>query len=66
MTTKAETRTAKTDYVIEPGKQEITITRVFDAPRELVFKAFTEANRTDRRARDRPLDKRSTDVYSAK
>src|SRR5207245_10790621 len=42
MTTKAETMTAKTDYVIEPGKQEITITRVFDAPRELVFKAFTD------------------------
>src|SRR5207245_4401339 len=42
MTTKAESMTAKTDYVIEPGKQEITITRVFDAPRELVFKAFTD------------------------
>ena len=42
MTAKAETSTAKTDYVIEPGKQEITITRVFDAPRELVFKAFTD------------------------
>jgi uncharacterized protein YndB with AHSA1/START domain len=33
---------AKTEYVIEPGKQELTITRVFDAPRELVFKAFTD------------------------
>ena len=33
---------AKTEYVIEPGKQEITITRVFEAPRELVFKAFTD------------------------
>lgn len=32
----------KTEYVIEPGKQEITITRVFDAPRELVFEAFTD------------------------
>src|SRR5438132_12715026 len=42
MTAKAETTTAKTDYVIEPGKQELTITRVFDAPRELVFKAFTD------------------------
>src|SRR2546430_3044504 len=42
MTTKAETTTAKTDYVIEPGKQELTITHVFDAPRELVFKAFTD------------------------
>ena len=26
----------------EPGKQEIVITREFDAPRELVFKAFTD------------------------
>src|SRR3981081_4603539 len=42
MTAKAETTTAKTEYVIEPGKQELTITRVFDAPRELVFKAFTD------------------------
>jgi uncharacterized protein YndB with AHSA1/START domain len=41
MTSKAET-VAKTEYVIEPGKQELTITRVFDAPRELVFKAFTD------------------------
>jgi uncharacterized protein YndB with AHSA1/START domain len=29
---------AKTTIVAEPGKQEIVITRVFDAPRELVFK----------------------------
>ena len=42
MTAKADTKTAKTDYVIEPGKQELTMTRVFDAPRELVFKAFTD------------------------
>lgn len=27
----------------EPGKQEIVITREFDGPRELVFRAFTEA-----------------------
>jgi uncharacterized protein YndB with AHSA1/START domain len=33
---------AKAEYVIEPGKHEIIITRVFDAPRELVFKAFTD------------------------
>jgi uncharacterized protein YndB with AHSA1/START domain len=33
---------ANTEYVIEPGQQMITITRVFDAPRELVFKAFTD------------------------
>jgi uncharacterized protein YndB with AHSA1/START domain len=41
MTTKEETM-EKTEYVIEPGKQEITITRVFEAPRELVYKAFTD------------------------
>ena len=26
----------------EPGKQEVFITREFDAPRELVYKAFTD------------------------
>jgi len=41
MSAKADTM-AKADYVIEPGKQEIIITRVFDAPRELVFKAYTD------------------------
>lgn len=29
-------------FVAEPEKQEIVITREFDAPRELVFKAFTD------------------------
>ena len=42
MATNGETTMAKTEYVIEPGKQGIMITRVFDAPRELVFKAFTD------------------------
>jgi uncharacterized protein YndB with AHSA1/START domain len=42
MTAKGETTMAKTEYVIEPGKQDLTITRVFDAPRELVFKTFTD------------------------
>ncbi len=32
----------KTTIVAESGKQEIIITREFDAPRELVFKAFTD------------------------
>ncbi|MGA9098121.1 MAG: SRPBCC family protein [Methanotrichaceae archaeon] len=32
----------KTNIVAEPGKQEIVITREFDASRELVFKAFTD------------------------
>ena len=32
----------KTKVVAEPGKQEFFITREFDAPREIVFKAFTD------------------------
>jgi uncharacterized protein YndB with AHSA1/START domain len=32
----------KATIVAEPGKQEIIITREFDAPRELVFKAYTD------------------------
>jgi uncharacterized protein YndB with AHSA1/START domain len=32
----------QTKITAEPGKQEIIITREFDAPRELVFKAFTD------------------------
>ena len=32
----------KTSIVAEPGKQEIFITREFDVPRELVFKAHTD------------------------
>ena len=32
----------KTILVAEPGKQEIFVTREFDAPRELVFKAYTD------------------------
>jgi len=31
-----------TKITAEPGKQEIIIEREFDAPRELVFKAFTD------------------------
>lgn len=42
MKAKEVTTMAKAEYQIEPGKQEIIITRVFDAPRELVFKAFTD------------------------
>jgi hypothetical protein len=30
----------KTKITAEPGKQEISITREFDAPRELVFQVF--------------------------
>lgn len=32
----------KTKITAEPGKQELFITREFDAPRERVFKAFTD------------------------
>jgi uncharacterized protein YndB with AHSA1/START domain len=34
----------KPDYSIEPGKQEIVMTRTFDAPRDLVFKTMTDPN----------------------
>lgn len=36
------TNTNRTTITAEPGKQEMLITRDFDAPRELVFRAFTE------------------------
>jgi uncharacterized protein YndB with AHSA1/START domain len=36
------TRTNPTEITAEPGKQEMLITREFDAPRELVFRAFTD------------------------
>jgi len=32
----------QTVFSFEPGKQEIVITREFDAPRELVFRAYTD------------------------
>lgn len=32
----------KTTITAEPGKQDLTILREFDAPRELVYKAFTD------------------------
>jgi uncharacterized protein YndB with AHSA1/START domain len=34
----------KLNLIAEPGKQEIVMTRVFDAPQELVFKAYTDPN----------------------
>jgi len=39
---KAESIQQKTTIIAESGKQEIVITREFNAPRELVFKAFTD------------------------
>jgi uncharacterized protein YndB with AHSA1/START domain len=35
---------AKTEIVVEPGKQEIVIRRLFNAPRDLVFKVITDPN----------------------
>jgi uncharacterized protein YndB with AHSA1/START domain len=35
-------RRAKTILVAEPGKQEAYITRIFDAPRERLFRAYTD------------------------
>lgn len=32
----------QTKFTIEPGKQELSYTREFDAPRENVFRAFTD------------------------
>jgi uncharacterized protein YndB with AHSA1/START domain len=32
----------KLNVVAQPGKHDIVMTRAFDAPRELVFKAFTD------------------------
>ncbi|NJN79447.1 MAG: SRPBCC family protein [Anaerolineales bacterium] len=32
----------KTKIIVEPNKQELFITREFDAPRELVFRAYTD------------------------
>jgi uncharacterized protein YndB with AHSA1/START domain len=32
----------KTNLVAEPGKQEIVITRTFDAPRDLLFRVYID------------------------
>jgi len=32
----------KTEIIAEPGKQELFIKRAFDAPREVVFRAYTD------------------------
>ena len=39
---QGEKTMAKTEFQVEPGKQEIIMTRVFDAPRELVFKTAND------------------------
>src|SRR5579859_6445445 len=40
--TMITTKKNQTKITAEPGKQEVVITREFEAPRELVFKAFTD------------------------
>ena len=37
-----KSRLAQTVLIAEPGKQESSITRIFDAPRERLFKAYTD------------------------
>ncbi len=39
---KGEVKMPKTLFIAEPGKQEIIITRIFDAPRDRVFKVVTD------------------------
>lgn len=34
--------TGLTKFMVEPGKQELVITRIIDAPRDVVFKAITD------------------------
>lgn len=33
---------SETEVIIEPGKQDVVITRVFDAPRDVVFQTMTD------------------------
>ena len=42
------TMQAKTPEAVDTADREITITRVFNAPRELVFKAWTDPKHVDR------------------
>ena len=40
--TKGEKTMPKTEYTIEPGRQDLVSTVIIDAPRDLVFKAYTD------------------------
>jgi uncharacterized protein YndB with AHSA1/START domain len=42
MSTKETTTMPETQYLIEPGKQDMSTTTVIDAPRELVFRCYTD------------------------
>ncbi|MDQ6900890.1 MAG: SRPBCC family protein [Candidatus Dormibacteraeota bacterium] len=33
-----------TEFIVQPGTQEVVVTRVFDSPREVVFKTITDPN----------------------
>ena len=46
----------KVNIIAEPGKQDILITREFEAPRELVFKAFTDKKLLERWMKHRDLE----------
>jgi uncharacterized protein YndB with AHSA1/START domain len=39
---------ARTSAATNAGERELVITRIFDAPRELVFKAWTKPERVKR------------------
>lgn len=41
---QGQTTHAGINFVAEPGRQEFVMTRVFDAPRDLVFKTYTDPN----------------------
>lgn len=41
-TGKGAATMGETEFVIKPGSHEISVTRVFDAPGDLVFKAMTD------------------------
>ena len=38
----ATTGTTPTEITVEPGKQELFVTKILDAPREVVFEAYTD------------------------
>lgn len=55
----------KAEIKAEPGKQEFFITREFDAPRELVFKAFTDPDLLVQWLGPRPLTM-TLDLFEAR
>ena len=44
---EGESTMSKTKFIVEPGKQEIIVTREFDAPRDLVFKTYLDPKLQD-------------------